>query len=207
MQKKLKLKGIGTLSALFKGFIDGRTHAAELSGEPPIMRSAFISSRLCRYDELCSKLVVILENELSAVRVEADVLTHELDAMPQAEGQFVTRRAATATQSREIRRDAVREDKIQKCGERRKEIIRRLTEIDNVLSKKELIAKEELKSLADRLERCFCIYCRGALLRPISRDIIPRVKCEGSLEDYLSAHSSLKKRLRKILDKEEIRDV
>lgn len=214
-KNKLRLRGTSTVSAFIKGFVDGRMHTAELDNQTQNLNSAFISSRICRFDELCCNRVIQLVNDLSAVRIEADVLAHEISELPGNDIEATTPsseiRPATAAEARNIRdsaRDAAdKAEKSRKKVEKRKEIIRRLTEIENITTKKERICREELSAVADRLERCFCVYCHGALLKPVYKRYIPEVRYEKKLEGYLSDYVYLKQKIREILDKEEDENV
>ena len=220
--KKLKLKGLKVPKFLvfLYGFINGRTKTAAINGEHGYLDASYIHGRTHLFDELCKKYIIQLEKELSEARAEAETLMLELQtlscpAQPQntgaaprmgklpdtvAQAQLCRDEAVAAKRAAE-RRDAWKQQREEVLA-RQSWIIRRLVKIREQLTLGERVCVEELSAIAHALQERFCIYCHGALLKPVHPDYIAPVEFAHFMVDYHADYEALKQKITDILDKE-----
>lgn len=221
-QKKLKLKGLKTPKCLvfLYGFVNGRMKTAAINGEHGHLDAAYIHGRTHLFDELCKKRIIQLEKELSEARAEAETLMLELPsltcpAQPQntgaasGEGKLpdtVTQAQICRDEAAAAKRFAERQDIWkQQCEEvlaRRSWIIRRLVKIREQLTLSERVCAEELSAVAHALQERFCIYCHGALLKPVHPGYLAPVEFAPFMANYRANHEMLKQMITNVLEKE-----
>lgn len=217
-QKKLKLIGLKTPRCLvfLYGFVNGRMKTAGINGEHGYLDASYIHGRIHLFDELCKKRISQLEKELSEARVEAETLMLELPsltcpAQPQNTGaasgagklpETVTRRDEAAAAKRFAERQDIWKQQCEEVLARRSWIIRRLVKIREQLTLSEWVCAEELSAVAHALQERFCIYCHGALLKPVHPGYIAPVEFEPFMDNYRANHETLKQMITNVLEKE-----
>lgn len=202
------------------GFVDGRTHASGINGQSGHLDGAYISGKNYLFDEFVKKNVFHLNQDLAAIRTEGEVLMLEYanlpiledDAPPSAAPIASTdapkdprQKRAKAKKDAKAQQDAAAaRQKYQQELDHRREVLRRLVEIDHRIRSRELECVTRLKATSDALKERFMVYGHGVLLRAFSTENIPELDFTKQLDDYYAAHADFGKRLRTIIDKNTI---
>lgn len=200
MKKKLKLKGMA-VPRIFTWFL-GFTHGfifktAALDPGTGYVCSSYITGKCKLFQELSSKRIKQLEQELKEARSEAFwIMTQE--------GMLRKKLQDDKTLDSPVSIDEKR--KAERCVSRRasylrtqEENIKRLGEIDSKIRSCELDAKEELDAVAAALQSRFSTYTHGMLLRPVQSSFIPPVNYEEAFYSYEETHKEQDEQLRNIL--------
>lgn len=222
--KTLTLKGLRTpRPVLFvRGFVNGRMKTADLDQENSRLSSAYVSGMTCLFNEYCQKRVAKLETDLSAVRMEAEALLLELQALPEAEAAEVPAEAPglpdklpeTVAEAQHLRSAAKASsqaaefssrvlEKQEATAARRATILGRLSEIKSRIAAKEQVCCQELGAASEALRARFCTYAHGVLMRPIRTRYIPDLEYARYLDGYYAAHNTLKRELATVLKPQE----
>jgi len=220
--KTLMLKGLRTpRPVLFvRGFVNGRMKTADLDQENSRLSSAYVSGMTCLFNEYCQKRVAKLETDLSAVRMEAETLLLELQALPEAEAaevqapglpdklpetvaeaQHLRSAAKASAQAAELSSRVL--EKQEAAAARRAAILGRLSEIKSRIAAKEQVCCQELGAASEALRARFCTYAHGVLMRPIRTRYIPDLEYARYLDSYYAAHNTLKREIATALKPQE----
>lgn len=222
-QKKKKLKGLKVpkLLVFLYGFTNGRMKTAAINGEHGYLDASYIHGRIHLFEKLCKESIIQLEQGVSKARVEAEMLILEMQSLsipdcPQdtgaaaktgklpntvAEAQLCRAEAQAARQAAD-RRDAWKQQQ-EEAMARHSWIVRRLVQIREQLALSERVCVEELSSIAHALQERFCIYCHGALLKPVRPGYIAPVEFAHFMTDYHANYEALKQRITDVLEKED----
>ena len=202
----------------FMGFIDGRTKTAAIDNNT--LRSAFIDSRLNMFKAYCENRIKRLEKDLSAVYTEASLLLMELSSLSEKETVLTSHDIntidtislpSTFEEAQRIRSAAKRAQaeknateyaasRKEKRTSRKVEILKRLVEINDLISTEERACYSDLYLTSFRLRSVFNKYSKAVVLKPISDSCIPIIDVEHFFDRYNTFHESLKMRLIEVTD-------
>lgn len=206
------------------GFVDGRTHASGINGQSGHLDGAYISGKSFLFDEFVKKHISQLNQDLTSIRTEAEVLMLEYTSLPNPENgappsaapTIPTASASKSTEDSRQKRSAAKKaakaqqdaaaarQKHQQECDRRLEMLCRLVEIDHRIRSRELEYITHLKATSDALKERFMVYGHAVLLRAFSTESIPELDFTEQLGDYYATHADFSKRLRTIIDKNTI---
>lgn len=202
----------------FMGFVDGRTKTAAIDNNT--LHSAFIDSRLNMFQAYCENRIKRLEKDLSSVYTEASLLLIEFNTLSQKEPVLTShdintidaislpatfeeaqgiRSAAKRAQAEKNAADYAASRK-EKRTSRKVEILKRLIEINDLISTEERACYSDLYLTSFRLRAVFNTYSKAVVLKPISDECIPIIDVEHSFDRYNTFHESLKMRLIEVTD-------
>lgn len=103
---------------------------------------------------------------------------------------------AQATAEEERRKKAEERETEEK---KRQESMIRLTQIQERMISKELLAEEMLAAASESIRALLCSYAHGALKDPVSERLVPEITYDCWLEDYRAAHAELDRKISKAL--------
>lgn len=199
-QKTLKIKGMGVprLFIWVQGFFHGRIiKTAGIDEETGYICSGYVTGKSKLFNELSSKRVKQLEQELKAVRAEAfDLMAQDAQIRKNLEEDTTSDSISTINEKRNAERCASRRASYSK---RHEEIVQRLGEIDSKIRSCELNAREELDATASALQSIFSTYAHGMLFRPIQSNFIPPVEYKHCFDLYQESHKNEDQQIRYIL--------
>lgn len=222
MKSDIKLNAVHTPRPVvfLHGFVDGRTHASSINTESTLLDGAYISGKRYLFDEHVKKNFSQLDQGLTAIRTEADVLMLEYNSLPPLDRTAVPTAAPVppagapesieaARQKRSAAKKAAKaqqdadaaQAKHQQQLDRRLEVLRRLVEIDHRIRSRELECITRLKATSDALKERFMVYGHGVLLRAFSTDCVPELDFTEQLSNYYDAHADFTRRLKSIINK------
>ena len=195
------------------GFVDGRTKTAAINDNT--LHSAFIDSRLNMFKAFGAYRVKQLEKDLSSVYTEASLLLMELSSLSEKETVLTShdintidtislpstfeeaQRIRSAAKRAQAEKNATRKEK---RTSRKVEILKRLVEINDLISTEERACYSDLYLTSFRLRAVFNTYSKAVVLKPISDECIPIIDVEHSFDRYNTFHESLKMRLIEVTD-------
>lgn len=197
----------------FMGFVDGRTKTAAIDNNT--LHSAFIDSRLNMFHSYCENRIKQLEKDLRSVYTEASLLLMELSSLSEKETVLTSHDIntidtislpSTFEEAQRIRSAAKRAQaeknateyaasRKEKRTSRKVEILKRLVEINDLISTEERACYSDLYLTSFRLRSVFNKYSKAVVLKPISDACIPIIDVEHSFDRYNTFHESLKMRL------------
>lgn len=199
-QRMLKIRGMGvprifiwTLGVIHSHVLK----TASVDNETGYICSSYVAGKCKLFNELSSKRVRQLENELKAVRAEAfDLMAEEVQIQKRLEEDVVNAAPSSVNEKRSAKRAAARRAEYLRKHETN---IKRLGEIESKIRSCELNAKEELDAAASALQSCFTTYAHGMLFRPVQSSFIPPVEYTYCFELYQESHKEEDQQLRHIL--------
>lgn len=202
----------------FMGFVDGRTKTAAIDNNT--LHSAFIDSRLNMFKAFGANRVNKLEKDLSSVYTEASLLLMEFNTLSQKETVLTStdintidaislpltfeeaQRIRSAAKRAQAEKNATEyaASRKEKRTSRKVEILKRLIEINDLISTEERACYSDLYLTSFRLRAVFNTYSKAVVLKPISDECIPIIDVEHSFDRYNTFHESLKMRLIEVTD-------
>lgn len=200
------------------GFVDGRVKTAAINNNT--LNSAFIDSRLNMFQAYCENRIKRLEKDLSAVYTEASLLLMEFNTLSNKETVLTSNDIntidaislpATVEEAQRIRSAAKKAQaeknateyaasRKEKRTSRKVEILKRLVEVNDLISTEERACYSDLYLTSFRLRAVFNTYSKAVVLKPISDECIPIIDIEHSFDRYNAFHESLKMRLIEVTD-------
>lgn len=210
-KKSPRLRGLGIPRTLIycKGIYDSWCNTAHIDKETQLVTSAYVNAKRFLFDEYTKQLMIEHENELSALRTEARALVLELESLvvtrvtPVGEqvelpASLPPRNVAESQKWRRAIRSRPRDNRAS-VSARRREIIDRLSSINEQILSKERVHSERIGATADKLKAVLCSYTGGVTLAPVKADSIPEI---GHTPVYSDEHLQLKQKLYALLNRE-----
>lgn len=229
-KKTLKLKGLRTPRVFIFAhcFFDGRFKTVAIDPDSNLMHSAYINNKMFLFNEFCKRRIIVMENDLSSLCTEAEILLMELTLLdipkntpetpPNSIGKVPSKPPSTSAEAQILRataraaaqvdEDVARSKQIyEEAVARYQKIIQRLVEIRDQIKSSELIANEELAANAEALKGRLCTYAHGALLKPVYTRYIPGIEYTRHFEEYRKSHDDLKHELANVIKERGIENV
>ena len=173
----LKVKGLHTPRLLLwmKGFLDRTLHTGGIDPENGEISSSYITGQVARFEEACEKRIAAADDKIKGLWAEADNKLIDYANLPQIERvpdykdvPGITNGAAARIHEKAEKDKAFREAK-------RIDIVKRLSDIENLILAESIQVDEEIAATANQLSSCLAAYGHGLLFKPVYPHMIPSI--------------------------------
>jgi len=172
----LKVKGIHTPRLLLwmKGFLDKTLHTGGIDPENGEISSSYITGQVARFEEACEKRIAAADDKLKALWAEADNKLIDYANLPQIDVPDC-RDATSATNGAAARMREKAEEYKASRDAKRIDIVKRLSDIANLILAESIQVDEEIAATANQLSSGLAAYGHGLLFKPVYPHMIPSI--------------------------------
>lgn len=174
----LKVKGLHTprLFLWMKGLLDGKLlHTGGLDPTTGMLSSSYITGQIARFQTACAKRMAVADEKLKPFWAEADRLLIDYANLPMAAPAWDNNTKA-GSESNTMARMREKNEKMKASREaERITIVKRLTDIGNMILAERVQVDEEIEATAKQLSSTFAAYGHGLIFKPVFDHMLPTI--------------------------------